>query len=147
MKKLCILNIVAGIAILIIPTLLLPVCSNLTPSGAHMGCYYTRILSVICGAVIFILGLLGILLPSNKVIWRLQFVLVALISLFAYLAPMRIVKIGNMQSMGWQVGLCKPGMEMACREHTWPVLGPVLLVLAALNLLVFIYISIARSKR
>lgn len=144
MKKLSIINILAGLAVALIPTVLFPVCS-IGHNGMHMGCYYTRILSVAAGACMIILGLLGFVF-QKKGIFKLQFLGVAGLALFVYLSATRVIKIGNMQTLGWQVGLCRPGMDMACREHTWPVLSVVLLVIAVANALFFLYSLVVRSK-
>lgn len=144
MKKLSIINILAGLALALIPTLLLPVC-KVGYNGVHMGCYYTKILSVVAGACIIILGILGFVF-SKRGIYKLQFLGVAGLALFVYLSAARVIKIGNMQTLGWQVGLCRPGMDMACREHTWPVLSIVLLFIAVVNVLFFLYSLVVRSK-
>ncbi len=122
------LFILAGLLVILIPTVLFPVCE----SEMKMACYYTKQAEIGVGAVILLLGIVSALFSDKKTrsgISIAQFLNGALVLAL----PFKLT------------GLCKMS-DMACKAKTQPaliVIGVLILVIAGVN---FGYLAATGSK-
>lgn len=114
-KYLSIINIILGLALVLTPFVLFPVCSMPKPDGTPMGCYYSGIFITSMGVLVVVFSLLAFFLKFPAI--SLLFSLTA--SIMCWLVPNRIVELSG---HGWACSLCG-NPDHACRASTMPVVG------------------------
>lgn len=143
-KTLLILNLLLGAALALTPFVLFPVCGPM-PDGKHMMCHYSGILITGMGALIVVLSLLALWGHRKRRIAPLSGVLSIAAALLCYLAPMRILVIGDKAGLGWECGLCKAA-DMACRTATMPAVIVLVSALVLVNVVALIHGFVGRGR-
>ena len=143
-KALLILNLLLGAALALTPFVLFPVCGPM-PDGKHMMCYDSGILIAGMGALIVVLSLLALRGRRKRWAASLSGVLSIAAALLCYLAPMRIVVIGDKAAWGWECGLCRAA-DMACRTATLPAVTVLVSALVLVNVVALIHGFVGRGR-
>lgn len=144
MKKISLINFAGGILLVLIPTVLFPVCSGLSKHGTPMSCFYTKNMMICLGSLVALLGVLPLII-KKKFVLKLSHALAVIISVFCILAVKRIIPLGNMSELGWQVSMCRM-KDMACNTGTWPALSVALIALSIINSLILVYLIYSKKE-
>ena len=116
--------IVIGILLVLIPTLIFPVCNA---SEMKMSCYYTKQVEVGLGLFVVFLGILSILWKDKKVRIGISLAQIG-VAILVFLYPSTLI------------GLCKMS-EMACRIQTFPALLVIAIVLGVVSIANVLYLG------
>lgn len=144
MKKVfSIINALIAMAFFISTTFVCPVCTALMANGRPMSCHYTHIMIMVVAGIILLFALIAIAL-NKKLFYLISYIATAALSLLCYLAPERIIKIGNMKLNGWAIGLCKAGH--ACSAETMPIVTVIVIISCTANIIFSLYTFISRRK-
>lgn len=144
MKKTNLVNVAGGILLALIPTIIFPVCTALRPNGTPMSCYYTKHMMIYLGSLIAVLGLLPFVIKKD-IMLKISHASGVIIPVLCLLAIKRVIPLGNMKELGWQVSMCRM-KDMVCNTHTWPALSTVLIVLAVINVILFVYLIYSKKE-
>lgn len=145
-----ILNIllaVSGFIMIITPKILFPVCSSLSPMGHHMKCSYTATLILASGVILFIISIVAVFYGKRWMSFLAGFSAIILTT-FSYLIPMQVIKIGNMQTLHWEIGFCS-AKGHNCLSKTLPALKiilPVVAILGIINIIMTFLIVEGRKR-
>lgn len=126
---LSLIYLVAGLLVILIPTVLLPVCGA---SEKKMACHYTKQAEIGVGAIIIFSGI-AVLVLGNELIRAGISLYQAAVAVLVVLLPAKLT------------GLCKMS-EMSCRAKTYPGLIVIGVLLFVVSVAEFIYLFVKNGK-
>ncbi len=133
--------VVLGAIVIFAPNYLFPMCTKLRPDGTPMSCYYTARLIMPLGMVLVATNIFAFMKRKKKV-YYLSALVSLIVGFVGYALPNRIIPVGNMKTMGWQIGYCMKEM-MQCNHTLKPALNMImpLVMLISVALLITNWLS------
>ncbi len=137
------INIILGLFLVASPFWLFPVCSAM-PGKPHMKCYYSGILTVAIGIGMLILSLVALKVKAKGFAYFTNLIILVAASV-SFLAIKGFIKIGNMMTMHWEIGLCKMDM-MKCQQSFVKFVPIILCIIVVINLIGVIMNFLRKEK-
>ncbi len=135
---------VLGVIIALAPHQLFPICSKLRPDGTPMSCFYTAKLVLPLGIVLAVFGAFAFW-KNKKSVYYLSSVVAIVVGFVGYALPNRIIPIGSMKTMGWQIGYCMKE-TMICNATIKPALNIIMPLVLLLGIGLIIMNMLSRSE-
>ncbi len=139
-----VLNIIIGALLIAGPFWLFPVCSKMNPMGFPMKCYYSGQMALGLGIAMVVLSLVAIFIKKKGFSYFISIIFM-IAGLFNYLAMRGVIKLGDMPTKHWEVGLCaKPGHP--CLEGFSSAMSYLLVAILVVNVAALIYNFVKRDN-
>ncbi len=128
--------VILGVVVALAPHFIFPICSKLRPDGTPMSCYYTAKLVIPLGALLVAVNIFAFL-KQKKAIYYLSALVSLVVGFVGYALPNRIIAVGNMKTMGWQIGYCMKEM-MQCNHTIKPAFNMIMPLIMVISIVLLI---------